>query len=313
MPTEIAPRNTQNASDVWSEWLLHRRHGGHPKYEPVMRALVEGFRDRVLDGANLAPGMVLVDVGAGDGLIAFGAFERLGRLGRDLRAVLVDPSVPLLERAERRAAELGLGERCSFLNTSAEELRGVADASADLVTSRAVLAYVADKAKALRQFYRVLKPGGRISLGEPILRDEAVQLANLTRYLQNKPHAAATATAWLIRRWKAAQYPSTAEEIDGNPLTNFTERDLFEMCRLAGFHEIQLELHIKDRPSSIKSLEVLMDISPRPGAPTLREIFASDFTPEERRQLEDALRAQFASKFLYERDIVAYIVAIKPP
>ncbi len=310
MPTEIAPRNTPSATDVWSEWLLHRRHGGDPQYEPVMRALVEGFRDRVLDGANLAPGMVLVDVGTGDGLIAFGAFERLGH---GLRAVLVDPSVPLLERAERRAVALGLEERCSFLDTSAEELRGVADASADLVTSRAVLAYVADKAKALRQFYRVLKPGGRISLGEPILRDEAVQLANLTRYLRDQPPAAATATAWLIRRWKAAQYPSTAEEIDGNPLTNFTERDLFEMCRLAGFHEIQLELHIKDRPSSIQSLEVLMDISPRPGAPTLREIFASDFTPEERRQLEDALRAQFASKFLYERDIVAYIVAIKPP
>ena len=44
----------------------------------------------------------------------------------------------------------------------------MADGSVDVVTTRSVLIYVKDKAAALREFYRVLKPGGRVSLFEPI-------------------------------------------------------------------------------------------------------------------------------------------------
>jgi arsenite methyltransferase len=38
------------------------------------------------------------------------------------------------------------------------------------LTTRSVLIYVADKAGAFREFHRVLRPGGRISLFEPINR-----------------------------------------------------------------------------------------------------------------------------------------------
>jgi SAM-dependent methyltransferase len=44
----------------------------------------------------------------------------------------------------------------------------VDDAAVDVVTTRSVLIYVKDKAGALREFQRVLRPGGRISLYEPI-------------------------------------------------------------------------------------------------------------------------------------------------
>ena len=42
------------------------------------------------------------------------------------------------------------------------------EASVDVVTTRSVLIYVKDKARAMREFYQVLKPGGRVSLFEPI-------------------------------------------------------------------------------------------------------------------------------------------------
>ena len=300
---------TKSPDDPWSHWLLHRRHGGDPKYEEVVRVIVDTIRDRVLDGAKFSPGQVLVDVGAGDGLIAFGAFERVGP---SLQAIFTDISAPLLERAEQRAIKRGLRERCSFLRTSAEELLGVNDQSADVVTSRAVLAYVADKQKALAQFYRVLKPGGRISIGEPINRDDALNLAALTRYLELQPNDEANVPVRLFQRWRAAQLPSTKEEILRNPLTNFTERDLVRLCRLVGFREIHLEFHINDQDLTIVSWDVFLNVAPLPNTPTLREVFANTFSEEERVLFEARLRQLFEAGFFRECTAVAYLTAVKP-
>ena len=160
--------------------------------------MVQRIRDRVLDGAEMSAGMVLVDVGTGDGLIALGAFERVGP---SLKAVFTDVSAPLLKRAEEFAVERRVRDHCVFLQTSAERLDGVADESADALTTRAVIAYVADKAAAARQFHRVLKPGGRISIGEPIFQDNAMQLTALTQLLLSRPpechHRADPASATL--------------------------------------------------------------------------------------------------------------------
>jgi len=296
-------------SDPWFQWLTHRRHGGDEKYEKTVRVMVDAIRNRVLDGARFSPGQVLVDVGAGDGLIAFGAFERAGP---SLKAVFTDISSPLLERAEKLAVERGLREQCSFINTSAEELSGIADQSADVVTCRAVLTYVADKGKALKQFYRVLKPGGRISIGEPINRDDALSLAALTRYLESQPNDEANAPARLYQRWRSSQLPSTKEEILRHPATSFTERDYFRLCRLVGFHEIHLELHMDDRKLSIESWEVFLNIAPRPDTPTLREVLENTFTADERGSFEARLRQLFEVGFFRESDVVAYLTALRP-
>jgi arsenite methyltransferase len=69
----------------------------------------------------------------------------------------------------RETAEaMGVSERCSFVRASAEDLTGIADASVDVVTTRSVLIFVADKDRAFGEFFRVLTPGGRASLHEPI-------------------------------------------------------------------------------------------------------------------------------------------------
>jgi ubiquinone/menaquinone biosynthesis C-methylase UbiE len=94
------PENPPPPSDLWSEWLLRKRFAGDARYEQVVRGLIEQARDRVLDGAKLAAGMTLVDVGAGDGLIAFGA---LARTDPSLQAILTDVSAPLLAYAEKCA------------------------------------------------------------------------------------------------------------------------------------------------------------------------------------------------------------------
>ncbi len=46
--------NHDLVSDVWSEWLLHLRQADDPVYAQVVQAVVAGYANRVLDGAQLA-------------------------------------------------------------------------------------------------------------------------------------------------------------------------------------------------------------------------------------------------------------------
>jgi SAM-dependent methyltransferase len=98
-----------------------------------------------------------------------------------------DISLPLLWHVVQQARALGVHDQCRFHHCSADKLAPIAGESVDVVTTRAVLAYVADKPAALREFRRILKPGGRISLAEPILRDEALAVAGLKMQLDARP------------------------------------------------------------------------------------------------------------------------------
>src|SRR5580704_12774286 len=95
----MTPANTAEPpqEDVWSEWLLHRRHADDSDYGEVVQTTVEGYAKRVLDGARLVPGSILVDIGSGEGLIPFRAIERVGPT---LRVILTDVSAPMLRYAQ---------------------------------------------------------------------------------------------------------------------------------------------------------------------------------------------------------------------
>lgn len=152
--------------DRWHRWLLEVRFGGDAAYrEKDLTEFLYPVRDAVLDRARLGPGQTLLDVGAGDGLIAFGALERLGASGR---VIFSDISQSLLDHCRAAASAEGLLERCRFVLAPADQLAAVADGSIDAVTTRSVLIYVKDKAQAMREFFRVLRPGGRASLFEPV-------------------------------------------------------------------------------------------------------------------------------------------------
>jgi len=134
--------NPPSLDPTMSDWLLHTRHAGDPSRNATIRAGIEPYADRVINGARLAPGMVMADIGAGDGLVAFRAIDRIGA---SLRVLLTDISVPLLRHTEALAIQHDVHEQCTFLNCSAEALTGIEDASVDVVTTRAVLAYVPEQ------------------------------------------------------------------------------------------------------------------------------------------------------------------------
>jgi arsenite methyltransferase len=297
-------------SDDWSRWLLDVRHGGDPTFRQALRTELEAYADRVLDGAKLKTDMTLADIGTGEGLIAFHAIDRVGP---SLRVVLTDISAPMLRHAEALASARGVRQQCSFVECAADKLTGIPDASIDAVTTRAVLAYVANKEIALREFHRILKPGGCISLAEPIMQDDAFSACALKRMIDERgPESAGDPFLPLLHQWKSAQFPDTPEKIAASPIANFSERTLFESIRVAGFMRIHLELHIDLLPSTIPSWSVFLESSPHPWAPPLSTILADLFTPEERQTFEKTMRPLVESGLALTTSRTAYFNAVKP-
>lgn len=305
----MAGEDKNTAADLWSQWLLHQRHGDDPQLRQAVRASVERYVDRVLDGARLAPGEALADIGSGEGLIAFRAIDRVGQT---LRVWLTDVSQPMLRHAEAQAIERGVRNQCTFLCCPADRLEGMGDASVDVIATRSVLAYVLDKTAALREFHRVLKPGGRISLAEPVMQDDALAARAMKAVIDSKPAQDVSRLLVLLHRWKAAQYPDTEEKIRLSPLSNYSERDLIRFAQSVGFVDLHLELHIDVLPSLVRTWDVFVNSSPHPLAPPLSAIMAGQFTAEERELFERSMRPVVEDPNAVTTDRMVYLIGRKP-
>ncbi|HUF90360.1 MAG TPA: methyltransferase domain-containing protein [Gemmatimonadota bacterium] len=115
----------------------------------------------------LASGERVVDVGSGGGIDSLIAARMVGPEGR---VVGVDMTPAMLERARRAAAEAGI-ENIEFREGLMEELP-VEDGWADVVISNGVLNLTPDKGRALGEMNRVLRPGGRLQIGDILVERE---------------------------------------------------------------------------------------------------------------------------------------------
>lgn len=105
---------------------------------------------------HIARGESVLDVGAGTGRLAAHVAEIVGEGGR---VVAIDPLPLRIDMARARAArqfEAKVGR--------AEDLSAFDDNSFDVVYLNSVFHWVEDKARALREIYRVLQPGGRLGV-----------------------------------------------------------------------------------------------------------------------------------------------------
>ena len=289
MPMPAIPPLSGNSGqeDEWSAWLLHARHGGDPELAKVVRVEVVKEADRAIDGAMIVENMTLVDVGSGDGLVGLRAIERYGA---GLQVIFTDISLPMLNYVRDRVAERKWDAQCTFLNSSAECLEGLESDSVDAVITRASLAYVPDKGAALKEFHRVLKAGGRISLAEPVLQDDAFLAMALKRKLISTPVEERSPNMVWRHRCLSAQFPDTEAAIAANPLTNFSERDVLRLVQAAGFTGIHMEVHFDIHPSKITSWNTFIGMSPHPWAPPLKSVLEDQFSVQERAQFEEIAR-----------------------
>ncbi len=287
--------------DKWAEWLLHRRDGGDPEQREKALEYLLPIRDRVLDNARLRSGDVVLDVGAGDGLIAFGAVERVGRSGR---VVFSDVSPDLLRHAESLASELGYEDRVSFVEAKAEDLTPISDGTVDVVTTRSVLIYVEDKPRAFREFERVLRPGGRISIFEPI-NNYFPETPDGFWGFDSRPVRDLVAKVLEYEGWTESAY-------ENDPMMNFTEKDLLRYSEEAGFPEMHVELLVDVEPGTwVVDWERLLNTSPNPNAHTAGEALREALTEEEFARFEHHIRPLADAGRGTKRSAFAYLYALK--
>nr|BFE70970.1 hypothetical protein GCM10020092_042710 [Actinoplanes digitatis] len=257
-------------TDRWASWLLRRRDGGSTELRERFAAELIAFRDGVLDRAAIAEGDVVLDVGTGTGLIGLGALDLVGPAGR---VVFSDVSAALLDECRRLADP----DRSSFVEAAADDLGPIADASVDVVTTRSVLIYVARKREAFAELFRVLRPGGRLSIFEPInsfpVRAGADHLFGLDL----------TPVADLAAKVRAQFTPGAPD--GGRPMTDFDERDLLGWAREAGFTRVTLDYRAEvDVPGPpVTDWAALKRTSPNPLAPTYGEAIEAALTPRRAR------------------------------
>jgi SAM-dependent methyltransferase len=117
-------------------------------------------------------GETVLDVGSGAGLDALIAARLVGPEGC---VVGVDMTPEMLDKARSGAKEMCVAN-VAFREGLAEELP-LPDAFADVLISNGVLNLTVDKPATLREWMRVLKPGGRLQIGDIVLARQVPESA----------------------------------------------------------------------------------------------------------------------------------------
>jgi arsenite methyltransferase len=254
--------------------------------------------------------MRIADIGSG--AAGFGALERepTSDLTSDLTFVDISPALLALVRDE--AQRRGVAGHCRFINASVEALDAIADLSIDIVLVRAMLAYLSDRGAAIREFRRILRPGGRISIVEPIFQDQAFAVAGLASRLQSGDCGPAGRYLELLHRWRSAHFPDSIAEIGRSPLTSFNERDLLRLLENAGFVDVHLRLHIDSIRALPMSWAAFLASSPHADAPSMGDVLQTRFAPDEQIEFERLFRTGIEAGTTVERNVNAYLFAQTP-
>ncbi len=180
--------------------------------------------------AELRQGEVVLDLGSGAGMDALVAARQVGSDGHVFG---LDMSDEMMQVAQRNVASAGVAN-VAFVKGDMESIP-LPRESVDVIISNCVVNLVPDKGRAMREAYRVLRPGGRLSISDIVTRTPV------------PPHLKNDLTAW-------------AACIGGA----LSEEEYRSHLEAAGFQDIQIE---RDREYTARDAELagLLPILQRAG------------------------------------------------
>ncbi len=147
--SEMSPSYTVETLERYARFLQRTKEMGVVGHRGGLKAT----RD-LLQMCDLQAGQRILEVGCGSGHTAC-------TVAKEHRAfvVAVDLESHLLERTRERAGSMRVADSIALARTDARRLP-FADASFSGVVCESVLAFLEDKAAAMKEFCRVLEPGG---------------------------------------------------------------------------------------------------------------------------------------------------------
>jgi len=256
-------------------------------------------RDRVLDAARLQRHHVVLDLGAGSGLLTWEILRRAPEGGTWALAQSRQAGEGLRQQAERlpelRRPVVLVGEMEELPELLA--LRGEAELRFDAIVGRNVLGVLAGKQSALQLATGLLRPGGRVSLVETVIRgaQRLYELVDLSLLSGDLPASIVEAEEQIY----------AAED---DPLVNWDETDLVRVLHAAGLREVTVEIEVQTTETLIGPAAIERWFSPAQEGKRLSyaQQLLRRVTPDELTDIQALFQRQLAGKTVPWRSRLAF-------